>query len=126
MPDIKDLTAEEYAETMHPEWGEFRAREGFFLYTHPGRRFRVVVEQHTQPGFGYDRMEAIDDAATDISETSVRRDSVEFVQQFMNRFCEHLSMNQLNKLIVGLTKYRDDWRAQQTADFTGARANPNQ
>lgn len=115
MKKIADMSCREYAETMHPEWGSFEERrESAVIYLHAGSRIRITHERHSQPGFGFDRMEAIDEAASNAMQNGKRgvscaeRDADEFVDDFVRVFCEHLSIRQLNVLIPALIEHRAD------------------
>ena len=113
--DLTKLTCRQYAETAHQGWGEFHARgDSDVIYLHAGSRLRVQLEQHSQPGFGFDRMEAIDETAANAMQNGKRgvscaeRDADEFVDDFIRVFCEHLSIRQLNALIPALIEHRAD------------------
>lgn len=113
--DLTKLSAREYAETMHQGWGEFKARahREFTLYFHPGSRYRVIYEQHSEHGFGYDRMEALGEIGVNASDV----DAAQFAQDFVEHFCQQLSLHDLSYLIPALTKFRDDWEAERQASI---------
>lgn len=102
MTPLHEMTCREYAETAHPGWGEFQKRDEFILYLHAQSRLRVSVEQHSEPGFGLDRSDAIDDAYETHKMTSAERDTQEFVKDFVAQVGEHLSLNQLKALVKEL------------------------
>lgn len=116
--NLIDMTCREYAETMHPGWGEFSVKgDGDLIYLHAGSRLRITCERHSQPGFGFDRMEAIDESYHEHGKCSSDRDAEEFAKDFIEHFCDHLSIHQLNVLIPALTAHRDAWerRRQEAA-----------
>lgn len=115
MKKIADMSCREYAETMHPEWGSFHSRNSEVIYLHAGSRLRVAHEQHTQPGFGFDRMEAIDESYVN-GESLCERDAKEFASDFIKHFCQYLTLRQLNELIPALTEYRDEWERERQAN----------
>lgn len=121
MSDLTKLTAREYAETMHPSWGEFKPweRRSFELYFHPSARYRVIYEQHTQYGFGYDRTEAMAEAGVSSGEV----DSAQFAKDFVEHFCQQLTLRDLEHLIPALTKFRDDWEADRQQAISQMKAD---
>ena len=114
MKKIADMSCREYAETMHPEWGSFEERrESAVIYLHAGSRIRIAHERHSQPGFGFDRMEAINETWDEHGKSCSDRDAEEFVEDFIEHFCDYLSLHQLNVLIPALTAHRDEREAQR-------------
>lgn len=82
--DLVNMSCREYANTMHPGWGEFtQGRQSEVIYLHAGSRIRITHEQHSQPGFGFDRMEAIDESYAEHGKSSCERDAEEFVKDFI-------------------------------------------
>lgn len=116
MADLVNMTSREYAETMHQGWGSFSSRrDSQVLYLHPGSRLRITEERHSEPGFGFDRMEAIDESYHEHLKCSSDRDAEEFTRDFIEHFCDHLSIHQLNVLIPALTAHRDQWELRRQA-----------
>ena len=116
MKNIADMSCREYAETMHPEWGSFKRRESAVIYLHCGSRIRITHEQHSEHGFGLDRMEAIHETWDQQGKSCSDRDAEEFAKDFIEHFCDYLSIHQLNVLIPALTAHRDEmeaWRQQR-------------
>ena len=108
MKKLAKMSCREYAETMHSGWGEFNERcESQVIYLHAGSRIRIQHELHSQPGFGFDRMEAIDESYDEHGKSSIQRDDEEFASDFVEHFCDHLSIHQLDVLIPALIAYRD-------------------
>ncbi len=121
--DLVNMSCREYANTMHPGWGEFtQGRQSEVIYLHAGSRIRITHEQHSQPGFGFDRMEAIDESYAEHGKSSCERDAEEFVKDFIEHFCDYLSIRQLNELIPALIAHRDRLR-QRLRDREAGRAN---
>lgn len=102
------MSCREYAQSQHPGWGHFVSKEPFLIYLHASSRMQVTHQVHSEPGFGMDRYEAIDERATQGGLSCSERDSQEFVQDFVSQFGEHLSVNQLKALIAGLQTELDD------------------
>lgn len=108
MNDLVKMSAREYAEKAHPGWGEFKpVGRPFTLFLHPGQRLVVQCERHSELGFGLDRAEAIDESYEEHGKTSFERDSEEFTNDFIEHFCNHLSLRQLNELIPAMIALRD-------------------
>lgn len=110
-PSLTELSAKEYAETMHLEWGEWRSRDAFLLYTHPAERYRIIREHHTEPGYGYDRREAMADAGL----YDAHIDAKAFADEFVATVGQHMSLRDLGYFIAALAKFRDDWEAERQA-----------
>jgi hypothetical protein len=110
MPDLTELSAREYAETMHPGWGTWRERDRFYLYTHASARFLVIHETHTEHGFGYDRVEAMQEKGI-----SLNHDGNVFAHDFVQLFCEHLNLRDLEGLICALAIHHRDRLAEHAA-----------
>ena len=113
MKKLAEMSCREYAETMHPEWGEFHVREGEVIYLHASSRLRLVHERHSQPGFGFDRMEAIDESYDKHGKSCADRDAEEFAEDFIEYFCNYLSIHQLNVLIPALIAHHDELEARR-------------
>lgn len=106
------LTAEEYAEK---EGGEFKPRsEEFFLYRDCTSRFRVQPEQHEDPGFALRRH----DELAEIGVYDADVDAENFASDFVERFCDHLSIHDLRVLIRVLNTRVNDWELSQAFGST--------
>lgn len=109
--DLAELSCREYAETAHRGWGEFISpHESALIYLHAGSRLRLTYEQHSELGFGFDRMDAIDETFSEHGVSCAERDVDEFTKDFIKHFCNYLSLHQLDKLIDALIRYRDEWK----------------
>jgi hypothetical protein len=109
--NLANLSCRDYADYMklvHPDWGSFQPRgTSMSLYLHAGSRLVLTHEQHTEPGFGHDRLEA--QAATG----KPVDDDDEFVSDFVNMVGEFMSLHQLKKLIPALEAMRDEEEASR-------------
>ncbi len=116
MTDLVSMSSRQYAEASDPVLGKFEVvGEPFALYLHAGCRLAVQCERHSMIGFGYDRFDAIDETYDCHGKTAAERDAEEFASDFVNLFCDHLSLRQLNTLIPELIKLRDKMIAERAA-----------
>jgi hypothetical protein len=72
--------------------------DGFFIYLHAGSRLRVIHEAHPNWAFG-------SNATADLAAIGIdpaKRDSEDLAKQFIDRFLDYLSMNNLSELVPAL------------------------
>lgn len=86
---------------------EWKLNREFFLHRQIGTRIRVQVERtaldHVTEGL--DR----DESYAEVGIYTADLDAKEFTKDFIEDFCYHLSMHEVEALIEGLTEYKDDW-----------------
>ncbi len=116
LPD-PHLSAEEYSIAYvkagrHGVDTRWRHSLMFHLYIHPGSRYVVMHELHNDYTIGSDRHDQL--VARGISPYD--KDSADFANAFVERFCDHLSLHDLEILIPALIAERDRQEAErQTA-----------
>jgi len=107
MKPIHEMTCREFAD-HNAEKSQWSDRQQFYLYLHANNRL-LVTAQTDQSFSGLWRSEEMAENGIYDGDT----DSREFAQDFVNLFCQHLSIHQLNDLIPAITKMRDDWEAER-------------
>lgn len=95
-----DMSMEEYANTMHQDWGHWRDhREGpFYIYLSCGQRLRVQLEHHSQPGYGYDRQEQMEDNGVHSSQL----DYAETAQHIVERMGDYFTLASMRSIVEAM------------------------
>jgi len=101
----KIKTAQEYAEGQDKEWISL---EDFVLYSSISRRFQIFVESSHADFTGIDRDEELADLGIYGSEF----DAEEFAKKFIELFCNHMSLFEVDKLTEALIKYREQQQSK--------------
>lgn len=109
MKSVAEMTCREYVESMkHPD--PWKLRDEFTLYLHAGSRLKVQAE-YTDTFIELSR----DDELAEAGIYTADQDSKEFADDFVKRFCDNLSLHQLNDLVTVVTEARDKWQAEHAA-----------
>lgn len=96
----------DYMKQTYPDWGCFEPKGVTkVIYLNTQSRLLVTREQHTEPGFGHNRLEAKAEVASHVDDTD------EFVNDFVEVISEFLSLHQLKRLIPALEALRDEEEA---------------
>lgn len=90
----------------------YKPRYTFFLYPHPAQRICVEVEQQIIDERGYLHIWRSDKLA-EAGIYEADKDAEQFANDFVERFCDHLSLHQLQYLIPAIQKSYDDWEARR-------------
>jgi hypothetical protein len=109
----RDQTAEEYSnwvDTTFPEFSKWNSSEPFYLYKNCSVRFKVQYEQRPLEGVGI----AIerDLQLADLGVVCEDQDNKDFLDTFISKFVNRLSLHDLEHLIAGLEKCASDWRTE--------------
>lgn len=95
---------------------EWKLNREFFLHRQLGTRFRVQVERTS-----------MNDICEDLDRTeryagvgiyTVDLDAEEFTKDFIEDFCYHLSLHEVESLIEGLSKYKSEWEKENSKRMT--------
>jgi hypothetical protein len=114
--DLASMTMQQYADYIaaaHPDWGSWKRKHPFnpeiVLYLNAWTRFRIVTEQHTECGFGLDRLDEAHGKDIDID----GRDSREFARSFMNTIGNKMSLFDLNIFLDEVRAVREEWSTER-------------
>ena len=87
----------------------WNAKNAVVVYNGVGKRFRIILEQNAEPGFGLQRCEEHAAEGVNVGEL----DDSHFAADFCERVGQFLSLNDLNHLIPALSAYRNAWEAER-------------
>ena len=99
----------EYADAK-ATWGHWRMyRKPSFIYLSSSSRLRIQPEIHSEPGFGFDRLDEMNDRGIDESEL----DAQETPQQMAEEFLDNFSLHPLRVLVPVLQSRLLEWECRQ-------------
>lgn len=98
----RNQTAKEFSESHRPNWV---SHDTFHLYRTPSQRFVCTWETVDINDYGFDLNRANELAESGISESDF--DAEEFSKDFVEKFCNYLSIFEINVLLNYLSEYKE-------------------